>query len=532
MNLLLKIKKHFFPFKVIFNSLKLVVLLKFNKKYKINYVNKTVIIECIRDDIFYYLFVFLMCYFIASNVKKIILIKDDGVLKHFDVKKSLNGKSIDFLLLHNRKYILRTIQNFLFAFIKPKNLIIKKYSDLLKDIKIDKRKIDYKKLSVHTDASHKRFFGGRDVDINNEKHVKYIDLCYENEIINSTIANIIIDKYKPDLYITLDGIYTTYGPIVEKMKTNNITVLIYQVNGFQDRSLFIGDDHFSVFNVSRHWENFKNNIYSEIYEKKVSGFFNNRINNNLYTTSEEILYINEIKKRINNYKRIIGIFPNLTWDGAIKQRDTIFKSLLDWLIETINWIKNKPYCLLLREHPKPKEKYTDYDSILLLLKENITEIDNIKNLILIDGFKTIKSYFLIKEILDCSIVYNGTLGVEISYMGKPVIFAGNSPYRGKGVGYEPKSKKEYFKLLEEVNKNSTDFLENKNNFKKNAVTAAAYQFFYNSYYCPIMPTVYNFYNSKDKYWQSWDLDRKHLDPNLCPEWKRTLDRFLEPLLEK
>ena len=228
----------------------------------------------------------------------------------------------------------------------------------------------------------------------------------------------------------------------------------------------------------------------------------------------------------------LGIFPNLTWDGAIKQRDTIFQSILDWLIETINWIKDKPFCLLLREHPKPKDKYTDYDSILLLLKESLSEINDIKNLILIDGLKTIKSYFLIKEILNCSIVYNGTLGVEISYMGKPVIFAGNSPYSGKGVGYEPKSKKEYFKLLEEVNKNSIDFLENKNNFKKNAVTAAAYQFFYNSYYCPIMPTVYNFYNSKDKYWQSWDLDRKHLDPNLCPEWKRTLDRFLEPLLEK
>ncbi len=513
------------------------ILIKLDNKQKIYKVNKTIIIESIRYDVFYYLFTTLLTYFISMKIRRIYIIKNDLIFNHYDSNRLTDESKIKNKDINKEKNIInKTLYNLLFEtiqrIINHKNVVVLKYSNILdinKIIKTGENKYDVKAISNHIDASHKRYFGGRLFDTKNKDHRSYAKYSYNNEMINIAIGKKIINIVNPDLYITIDGIYSTYGPIVSEMRKANIPVLIYQINGFKDRSMYIGEEHFSVNNISEHWKDYKQNKYSIELKRKINIFMEKRLLS-LYSISKiEKNKIEKINQNNKKYNKTIVLFPNLPWDGAIKERDIMFNGMLDWLKQTVEWVREKQYYLIIREHPISLKKYNRYESAIELLKEILPNVDKINNLLLISGTEEISSYKLVREIADCSIVYNGTLGVEISYLGYPIIFAGNSPYSNKGVGYEPKSIFEYFNLMEKVSKESILFKYKKKEFMKNAEIAAAYQFIYNSYYCPIMPKVKDFYHSENKYWQSWDLDEYHIDPERCPAWKRTIERFLMPV---
>lgn len=534
------IKIYFAILRRLYFTIKLALVLR-RCKYNTNKQSEsTVVMESIRDDMFYNVFSFLICYFISQKVSSVYILKDDGMLKHHDIQKSVvseRGEKLKGLMYKAHTYLAKII-NLPLALIKPNNIYYIKYSQIYNE---DCRQDQYLKeelrfpfpFTKHIDASHKRFFGGREFNPSNESHVTYAKISHRNEIINKKIGDIVISQIKPDLYISLDGIYTTFGPIVEKMKINKIPVLLYQVNGFRDRSIFIGEEHYSICNCTEHWYNFKKNTDNAKIKTNVELFLDKRLEGRKEEAKDdEKELLKKLTQYSRSYEKTIVLFPNLTWDGAIKERDILFDGLLDWMIKTIEWVKNKPYFLIIREHPMSKEKYNKFESSLSLLKEYLPDVENIPNVYLISGLDILNSYRIVENIADCSVVYNGTLGIEIAYLGCPVVFAGNSPYSGKGVGYEPESKYEYYNYLNNIFKNGNTFQKQRREFINNAIFSAAYQFENNSYYCPIIPKVSDFYNSDDKYWQSWDLSLEDINPIYSPEWNRTINRFLSPLNKK
>jgi len=384
-------------------------------------------------------------------------------------------------------------------------------------------------ISKNVDASHKRYFGGRDFDPDKKQHRDYAELSIKNEIINERVAHYVLSEIKPAIYITLDGIYTSLGTLVDAMKARNIPTLIYQPDGFFDRSIRIGTETAAICNGGDHWRNFTASHYTESARSQTRAFMDNRLG--LNTEALRIIdekWINLIQKKRQMYRKAVAMFPNLTWDGAIRERDTVFDGLAAWMKETVEWIKTRDVLLVIREHPQPMHVYNSFESSLTLLREVMPDIADYENVVLIEGPERVNSYQLVKDYIDCSIVYNGTLGVEIPYMGEPVIIAANSPYSGKGLGYEPRSKDEYFDYVLNVSRDTDDFQNRKSLIQDNALRAAAYQFVYSCYYCPLMPTLKAF-RSSNRYWQDWDLNLESLDPGKKPEWQRTIDRFIEPL---
>ena len=66
----------------------------------------------------------------------------------------------------------------------------------------------------------------------------------------------------------------------------------------------------------------------------------------------EIDIYDAIKLKSEKFNKSIAMFPNLVWDGALAERDTVFKGLDDWIIKTIEYCREKNYLLILREHPQ------------------------------------------------------------------------------------------------------------------------------------------------------------------------------------
>jgi hypothetical protein len=296
-----------------------------------------------------------------------------------------------------------------------------------------------------------------------------------------------------------------------------------------DRIIYISEYNLGVSNISANWLSFLESGFTPEIEKRTKEYMHQRLElETSQLSAEEEQLIGTIEELGRKHRKVVGLFPNLSWDGAVKERDTIFDGLGDWLKQTIEWAANEDILLVVREHPQPRHMYNQLESSIAMLRESMPEVDSYDNVLMIDGLTPVRSYRLVERAIDCSVVYNGTLGVEIPYTGHPTIIAANSPYSRKGVGYEPQSKEEYFDLILNVSADSEEFAGRRHEIQQNALRAAAYRFIYNAYHCPLMPTMAAF-DSGDRYWQSWDLSPGALDPNQNPSWKRTIDRFLEPI---
>jgi len=492
---------------------------------------KHIAIESIRDDPFYNIATYILAYFLAQRAEQVYLLKDssdDGVLLHYDSATSINQSNLKQRGVLGK--ILKIIGNKILYFRQPKNIKILTYKGLIDKKELDKA-IRQKELfseenySKHIDASHQRYFGGRPFDIKNIAHLEYAKKSYFNEIINLLLAKKLVCDYGIEHYITMDGIYVTYGVLVEELRRLGCKVLIYQMDGFQNRTIFIGEQPAAVNIADSAWHIFleKSQIHSNLEEGNL--FLEERVKSRdeKFTKDEESL-AKEIEQKRKKYKKTIVLFPNKTWDGAIKERDIIFSSMVDWLIETVDYCTKKDYLVILREHPEHRETFSEFESSISLFKEVAPTLLESDNLILVDGLKQINSYKIIERWADLSIVYNGTLGIEIAYLGKALIFAGASPYGHKNIAFEPQNQKEYFNLIDTVSTDSDPFQQEKSIFSHNVSFAAYYQFIENTYYFPIFPKVSDMSKGYKKYWQTWEI--RELDPRKNKRWKKTLDKFL------
>lgn len=495
-------------------------------------LNKRFVIESIRDDYFYNIVTYVMAYFIAQRAEHVYLLKDpeaQRVLRHHDILTMQSTPSQRRPGGWAKNMVKKCIDALLYAG-KPSNITIMSYRSLLgpdriRAIEMQTAVFGKDKYSEFIDASHLRYFGGRPFAWSNGAHVAYARESYFDAEINAAVADTLATEYKIDRFITMDGIYTTYGVLADCFRKHGCSVLIYQFNGFQDRGIFIGEQSASVNGADASWAAFKERqapgegyVHGLAYLKQRTRSKNDALN------AEEAAIVHLIETKRATYQKTVAIFPNKTWDGAIKERDTLFESMTAWMIETIEYCIQNDCLVVLREHPEHHTSFSAYESSIALLQEIAPDLCRHDQVILVGAQQSVNSYKLVESYVDLSVVYSGTLGIEIAYLGKPVLFAGHSPYAGKGIAYEPRSKEEYFQWLDTVSVTSDIFAEHNDAFMKNIAAAAEYQFYENSFHFPLFPLLASLGKGRYKYWLSWDTTG--LDCRKNASWKRTLEKLV------
>ena len=199
----------------------------------------------------------------------------------------------------------------------------------------------------------------------------------------------------------------------------------------------------------------------DVSKKQLSNFIEKRFLGRLttgYTPRQELLKSNEQKKYLTKQqllkklkifkkiKKIILIAPSAFADAPhVLGTQLIFRDYYDQLESTLKFLsfKNlKEILWLVRPHP-------GYDD------ENIVEdlVFKLKNRELIHCCtKKIISTLNLVDICDNVVGGRGTIGLEFACGGKYPIIAGSATYSGLGIAIQPKTQKEYFKNLLEINK--------------------------------------------------------------------------------
>ena len=113
------------------------------------------------------------------------------------------------------------------------------------------------------------------------------------------------------------------------------------------------------------------------------------------------------KIEFDNDKTNILLPSNVFWDKGLNEMNVIFKSVIDWILETIEFISNyQDKHLYIKIHPA--EKYFSSNSkigVAQIIKEKFISIPD--NVSIIEAEQKISPYDIF-EFIDLGIVYSGT----------------------------------------------------------------------------------------------------------------------------
>ena len=140
---------------------------------------------------------------------------------------------------------------------------------------------------------------------------------------------------------------------------------------------------------------------------------------------------------------------NVVWDLASMNRQQVFESMSDWVLETVSWFIERPqYRLIIRPHT------VERDSMVPRTTETVESIvlnrfSSLPSNILLDSEASGPIYRWISE-ASCVLVHTSTVGLEAACLGKQVIVSGSAPYCRKGFTSDPVSRSQYFGRLESL----------------------------------------------------------------------------------
>lgn len=145
----------------------------------------------------------------------------------------------------------------------------------------------------------------------------------------------------------------------------------------------------------------------------------------------------------HNTKKNVFIFLHVFSDAPHLSQMTMYRDYYEWTIDTIDKIRNIDNVnWYIKAHPSAFI-YGETDKMREMMKESKGNIFWVP-----DDFSALS----IKNAADAIITCQGTVGIEASCMGIPVVITGLPYYARFGFTIEPKTRKEYHSLLNKLHK--------------------------------------------------------------------------------
>ena len=275
----------------------------------------------------------------------------------------------------------------------------------------------------------------------------------------------LIDSIHPQAVIVFNGMFYPEATARLSAQHKNVPVFSHEI-GMLPYSAFFTDKEATAYPVDVDNE-FRLSNGQEI---RLDNYLANRFEGKFQTAGIQFWpeirhfsddFIEEMKK----YSAVVPVFTNVIFDTSQSHANTIFEDMFAWLNLVIEEIEAHPEILfVIRAHPdevRPGKESRESVSEWVA----VNGIKEITNILFIPPDEFISSYELIKH-AKFVMVYNSTVGLEASIMGKPVLCAGKARYTQVPTVYFPESKEAYKKLFEEFLE--SDIVEAPGIFKENA----------------------------------------------------------------
>lgn len=153
-------------------------------------------------------------------------------------------------------------------------------------------------------------------------------------------------------------------------------------------------------------------------------------------------------KRADKFQQIVPVFTNVIFDTSQPHSNTIFPHMFAWLDMILEIARQHVGTLfVIRAHPdeyRPGKE--SRESVRQWVRLN--QAEDLNNIVFIDAQQPLSSYELIQR-SKFIMIYNSTIGLEASILGKPVLCGGRSRFTQLPTVFFPSSPAEYRQKAEE-----------------------------------------------------------------------------------
>lgn len=276
--------------------------------------------------------------------------------------------------------------------------------------------------------------------------------------------SLLVESLKPQAVVVFNGMF--YPEAMARLAAGEKSVPVYSHEvGMLPYSAFFTDKEATAYPVKVD-SDFELNAEQNA---RLDTYLTNRFQGNFQTAGvafwpEMKRLDNTIMGKVSEYGALVPIFTNVIFDTSQAHANKLFRHMFDWLDMIVEKIKVCPDTLfIIRAHPdEVRPGKESYESVAEWYEKN--NLAEFPNLIFIPPDEFISSYELIRR-SKFVMVYNSTVGLEASLMGKPVLCAGKARYTQIPTVYFPESRSEYEKhfdsfLREELIDQPKEFIKN------------------------------------------------------------------------
>lgn len=264
----------------------------------------------------------------------------------------------------------------------------------------------------------------------------------------------LLDELKPRAIVTSHGVYITWGIITEMAKQRGVPFTVWDP-AYRQSTIMLSQGSSLFQNMLAEPTSLWETLHLTIQQKtQLKEYMDSRWRDHgqdrltIYKSEE---YSSEAlwqQLHLDPRKPTLGLFPNVGWDAQVQHRNIAFPSIFEWIGQTVEFFAERPqWQLVIRSHPvETWFPQTLIQSVSSDVERRFPALpDNVR---VIPANSPISSYGLAK-IIRAGAVHGTQFGLELAYMGLPVIVTGGVYYRGKGFTYDVSTPDEYFALLDQ-----------------------------------------------------------------------------------
>lgn len=345
---------------------------------------------------------------------------------------------------------------------------------------------------------------------------------------NILILIVTVDKaledIRPDVIVANDSYYYQWAVVEHLAKKRAIPFYSHWQGGRRTGWCYAMGAPAMALDIQSAWQSWKVRPLLYVEEREIDHFLKERIHGRtmILNTADPKANSGDLEPvpHFDLSKPTALLATNVIWDLAALNKEIQFRSMMEWVLETIAFFKGHPeWQLIIKVHPGEENR-------LLAKTRQQVEVEIKKawgklpdNVILLKPRVNISVYDLIDKI-KIGLVYTTTVGLEIACAGVPVVTAGRSHYYAKGFTYDTKTKEEYFGEIISLFSSSL----HKENVDRHRELARKFFYFYH----------FKYYMSLNFFDAAFGSDLKlmvHSYKDLFPGHNRVLDHVCDSILE-
>ena len=343
-------------------------------------------------------------------------------------------------------------------FEKSKNLKeVNKIYNSVKPKDIRNFKIDNVYIGEHAYAGTLRYYAKGFIDFTNDE-ILTLKKFFFAALKTYFISKNLFKKKKYKSVLLNHGIYVPQGIISETAKENNVNVVTWFTAYKKKSFLFSHNETYHKSLLKEDTSEWENIIMDKEKDDKLKKYINSR----KYGTDDWVYFHNkqpnfnfkltDYNKELSNDENFTSLFTNVIWDAQLFFDQNIFKNMVEWVLQSIDYQVKLNKILVIRAHPaEVTGTLPSRQNIFSEIKNKYKKLP--KNIIFIHSDDPISSYAIIEKSKFC-IVYGSTIATEIASIGKNVLIGGESWIKNKNISYDPTSKAQYFKFIDQLLINS------------------------------------------------------------------------------